>query len=68
MKTFSFFLFWLTCLPAYAYIGPGTGAGVLASVLGVIGSLVLIIVGLVYYPIKRMLKKRKQASVSPHDQ
>lgn len=45
--------------PAAAYIGPGLGAGALATVLGVIGSFFLLIVAVVYYPIKRMLKRGK---------
>jgi len=61
----AFFIFLIfISTPAYAYIGPGMGAGVIASVLGVVGSLVLIIFGLVYYPVKRMLKKRKQLRAS----
>ncbi len=46
-------------MPAHAYIGPGMGAGVIASVLGILGAILLAIVGVLYYPIKRMLKKRK---------
>jgi uncharacterized integral membrane protein len=42
------------------------GAGVIATVLGILGAFVLGIVGIVYYPIKRFLKKRKQAR-SQHD-
>lgn len=44
---------------ASAYIGPGVGAGAIAAVLGVLGSVFLAIVAVVYYPIKRMLKGRK---------
>lgn len=46
-------------LPAHAYIGPGMGAGLVATVLGIVGAFVLSIVGILYYPIKRYLKKRK---------
>jgi membrane protein implicated in regulation of membrane protease activity len=48
--------------PALAYIGPGVGAGAVAAVFGVLGSIFLAIVGVVYYPIKRLLKKRKAPS------
>ncbi len=44
---------------AQAYIGPGLGAGSVGVVLGVLGSILLFILALVYYPIKRMIKKRK---------
>ncbi|MCV2872144.1 hypothetical protein OEZ71_07525 [Defluviimonas sp. WL0050] len=44
---------------AMAYIGPGVGAGAIAAVIGVIGSIFLAIVAVLYYPIKRMMKNRK---------
>ena len=46
--------------PASAYIGPGMGSGVFAAVLGVIGAILLALFGILYYPIKRMLKNRKK--------
>ena len=45
--------------PAMAYIGPGVGAGAIAAVIGVLGSIFLAIVAVLYYPIKRMMKGRK---------
>ena len=59
MKFFFIILVGVFSLSAHAYIGPGMGAGVIASVLGILFSLVLAIAGLIYYPIKRFLKKRK---------
>ena len=50
--------------PAYAYIGPGLGAGAIAVVLGVLGSILAAILGVVYYPIKRRMKARKKAAQS----
>ena len=47
--------------PAFAYIGPGVAAGAIASVFGVLGSIVLGIFAVIYYPIKRVLKRRKKA-------
>jgi hypothetical protein len=44
---------------AHAYIGPGAGAGAVAVVLGILGSIVLGLIGVVWYPIKRLIKKRK---------
>ena len=46
--------------PVFAYLGPGMGGGVIAGVLGVIGAVLLAIFGILYYPIKRMLKNRKK--------
>ena len=40
--------------PALAYVGPGLGLGVLGVVLGVVFSIFLAIVGVVWYPIKRV--------------
>lgn len=47
---------------AQAYIGPGVASGALAAVVGVLGSIVLALFAVIYYPIKRMLKRRKAAS------
>ena len=44
----------------FAYIGPGIGGGIIAGVLGVIGAVLLALFGILYYPIKRMLKNRKK--------
>jgi hypothetical protein len=46
--------------PVLAYLGPGMGGGVIAGVLGVIGAVLLAIFGILYYPIKRMIKNRKK--------
>jgi len=61
MKTFLLIGLALASLPAQAYIGPGMGAGAIASALGVLGAILLAIFGVLYYPIKRILKKRKNA-------
>ena len=53
---------------AEAYIGPGVGAGALAAVVGVLGSVFLGLFAIVYYPFKRMLKRRKaNAAVTKSD-
>jgi hypothetical protein len=52
----------LAALPvtaAHAYIGPGAGAGTIAIVLGILSSVFLAFVGILWYPIKRLLKGRK---------
>lgn len=48
--------------PAHAYIGPGLGAGAIATVLAVLGSILLGIFSVIYYPIKRMMRKRRNGS------
>lgn len=45
---------------AFAYVGPGIGAGTIAVVLGVLGSILLAVFAIVWYPLKRLLNRRKQ--------
>ncbi|KAB2880365.1 MAG: hypothetical protein F9K34_16820 [Albidovulum sp.] len=52
---------------ALAYIGPGVGAGAIAAVVGVLGSIFLAIVAVIYYPIKRMMKGRKSKAAKTTD-
>ncbi|MGF1450821.1 MAG: hypothetical protein ACFB21_01955 [Opitutales bacterium] len=42
-----------------AYIGPGLGAGVVGTILGLIAAFFLGVVALVWYPVKRMLKRKR---------
>jgi len=44
---------------AHAYIGPGMGAGTIAAVLGVVASFFIGIFAVVYYPIKRALRRKR---------
>ena len=44
---------------AQAYIGPGVASGALAAVVGVLGAIFLALFAVIYYPIKRMLKRRR---------
>jgi hypothetical protein len=49
----------LPVAPAYAYVGPGVGAGTIAVVFGILSSIFLAFVGIIWYPIKRLIKGRK---------
>ena len=49
----------LAATSAHAYIGPGAGLGVIGAILGTIMAVVLAIVGVIWYPIKRLLKRKK---------
>jgi len=42
-----------------AYIGPGLGMGVIGSIFGILFAFFLGIVGVIWYPIKRFFKRRK---------
>ena len=46
--------------PAYTYIGPGMGVGIIVTTFGVIVAIIVALLGIIYFPIKRLLKKRKQ--------
>tara|TARA_B100000029_G_scaffold343589_1_gene336000 strand:- start:101 stop:346 length:246 start_codon:yes stop_codon:yes gene_type:complete len=52
--------FFLTPYPAYAYLGPGIGGGILAATLGVVVAILAAIFGLIWFPLKRFLKERKK--------
>lgn len=45
--------------PAYAYMGPGSGLGVIGTLLAVIGAVIFAIIGFIWYPLKRLMKSRK---------
>ena len=54
---------------AFAYLGPGLGAGTIGVILGFIASIFLGIFAVVYYPIKRFLKnKRNQTETVMNEQ
>ena len=44
---------------ADAYIGPGAGAATFAVVLGILASIVMAFFAILWYPIKRYVRKRK---------
>ena len=54
----SIFLF-ISVGVAHAYVGPGLGLGVIGAILGVIVSVILAVVGFIWYPIKRIMKNRE---------
>ncbi len=50
---------------ALAYIGPGAGLGAIVVTAALIVGVILLVVGLVWYPLKRMLRSKAQASADP---
>lgn len=50
---------------AAAYVGPGAGLTVIGAALAFLASVVLAVVGFVWYPIKRFLRGRRDQSVAP---
>jgi hypothetical protein len=47
---------------AEAYVGPGMGLGVIAAVVGFLTAILLALAGMVWYPVKRMLRARRAAA------
>ena len=45
--------------PPLAYIGPGAGLGAIATLIAITLGVLLLIVGFVWYPLKRFLKRKK---------
>ena len=42
-----------------AYVGPGAGVGVIGAIVGVLLAVIMAILGIFWYPIKRMFKKKE---------
>ena len=49
---------------AHAYVGPGLGLGVIGAILGTVLAVIMSIAGVVWYPIKRLLRKKNQAGAA----
>lgn len=65
MNKVTLFLFlFLISMPSYAYIGPGMGGGMIAAIIGFFGAILLGLWGILYYPIKRALKNRRDKKIS----
>lgn len=46
-------------IPAQAYIGPGAGLGTIGTAVAFLAAILLLVVGFVWYPLKRLLRRRK---------
>lgn len=66
-KSILFLSLFLISLPSYAYIGPGMGGGAIAAIIGFFAAILLGLWGILYYPIKRALKNRKDKKMSLKD-
>jgi len=63
-KSILFLSLFLISFPSYAYIGPGISGGVIAAIVGFFFAILLGMWGILYYPIKRGFKNRKDKKVS----
>ena len=70
MRIIAFFICFsafLCPLPAHAYIGPGLGLGALGVILGIFTSIFLAIIGIIWYPIKRFIRKFRKTKPQNND-
>ena len=58
--TLTLFLFFCAISPSYAYLGPGFGGGMIAATIGIIVAIFAAIFGLIWFPLKRLFKKKKE--------
>jgi len=51
----------------FAYVGPGAGLSAIGSVLAFVGAILLMIVGFLWYPLKRLIKgiKKQETTDDP---
>jgi Na+-driven multidrug efflux pump len=45
---------------AVAYVGPGAGLGVLGAALAVLAAIVVTVIGVVVWPVRMLMRRRKQ--------
>ena len=55
-----FFLLLIISKPSFAYVGPGLGLGPIIIALTTVGAILIAIVAIIYYPIKKIILKLKK--------
>jgi|TARA_B100000929_G_C15423947_1_gene392344 TM2 domain-containing membrane protein YozV len=51
---------------SYSYLGPGIAGGTIVAVVGFIVAIIAAIFGILWFPIKRMLKNRKKKTTDEY--
>ena len=64
-KYLGFFLVLVFSVNAFAYVGPGAAGGALVGFLGIVLFLILSLFGILFYPIKRAIKRRQRDKPKP---
>jgi len=54
--------------PAHAYVGPGAGIGILGTLAALAGAVILLLAGFIWYPVKRMMKKKRGHAGAVNDE
>lgn len=68
MRVAAFALILLACAdPAYAYMGPGAGLAFIGSLLALMAALGIGALGLVWYPLKRLIHMRRASEDQDND-
>jgi hypothetical protein len=60
MKNLLILFLLLSPLTAHAYVGPGMGVGTIGVILGILLSIILAFVAIIWYPIKRLFKRNSK--------
>ena len=42
---------------SFAYLGPGAGGGIIVATIGLVLTIILFLIGLIWWPMKKFLKK-----------
>lgn len=50
---------------AQAYIGPGLGGGLVGALLAVLSGIFMLLLGVVYYPLKKLFGLRRKSKTEP---
>lgn len=62
MYFFTILFYLLITKPVLAYIGPGLGLGLVASIIGLFFSIILFVVAIIWFPLRKLFKKNKDKS------
>ncbi len=64
MKNLLVLFLLLSPLTAHAYVGPGMGVGTIGVILGIFLSIILAFAAIIWYPIKRLFKRKSKRKLS----
>lgn len=64
---FKTLLIFFVSTSSFAYLGPGVGGGMIMATLGIVVAIFAALFGLIWFPIKRILKKRKKNKLNKID-